>query len=44
MLIFQLENLVIVVIEVVVVQYPRLVKTVAKYIVFFIETAYRNRR
>ena len=42
MLIFQFENLVIVVVEAV--QYPRLVKTVAKYIVFFNEFAYRNRR
>ena len=37
MLIFQIENLVIVVTEAVVVQNPRLVKTVAQYIVFLNE-------
>jgi len=35
MLIFQFENLVIVLIVAAVVQYPRLVKTIAKYIVVF---------
>ena len=43
-LFFQFKNLVIVVIIEAAQQYPNLVKTVAKYIVFFNEIAYRNRR